>query len=63
LEAARAGFGEPVSVKTRIGYNKVDWDWIKLLLEQQLPALTIHLRTRKEMSDVPAHWELMLQIY
>jgi len=62
LEAARAGFGEPVSVKTRIGYNKVDWDWIKLLLEQQLPALTIHLRTRKEMSDVPAHWELMLQI-
>jgi nifR3 family TIM-barrel protein len=52
----------PVSVKTRIGYNKVDWDWIKLLLGQHLPALTIHLRTRKEMSDVPAHWDLMPEI-
>ena len=52
----------PVSVKTRIGYNKVDWDWIKLLLEQKLPALTVHLRTRKEMSNVPAHWELMSKI-
>jgi hypothetical protein len=37
-------------------------DWIKLLLEQKLPALTVHLRTRKEMSDVPAHWELMPEI-
>jgi tRNA-dihydrouridine synthase len=62
LEAARAGFGEPVSVKTRIGYNKIDLDWIRLLLEQRLPALTVHLRTRKEMSDVPAHWELMPEI-
>jgi tRNA-dihydrouridine synthase len=62
LKAARAGFGEPVSVKTRIGYNKIDLDWIRLLLEQRLPALTVHLRTRKEMSDVPAHWELMPEI-
>jgi tRNA-dihydrouridine synthase len=62
LKAARAGFGEPVSVKTRIGYNKIDLDWIKLLLEQKLPALIVHLRTRKEMSDVPAHWELMPEI-
>jgi len=52
----------PVSVKTRIGYNKVDLDWIRVLLEQKLPVLTIHLRTRKEMSDVPAHWELMPEI-
>jgi tRNA-dihydrouridine synthase len=52
----------PVSVKTRIGYNKIDLDWIKLLLEQKLPALTVHLRTKKEMSDVPAHWELMPEI-
>ncbi|MEN9524424.1 MAG: hypothetical protein RL536_493 [Candidatus Parcubacteria bacterium] len=51
-----------VSVKTRIGYNAVDMDWIRLLLMQKLPALTIHLRTRKEMSDVPAHWELMPEI-
>lgn len=52
----------PVSVKTRLGYNKIDWEWIKTLLEQRLPALTIHLRTRKEMSDVPAHWEVMSEI-
>lgn len=54
--------GIPVSVKTRIGYNKIDLDWIKLMLSQKLPALTIHLRTRKEMSDVPAHWEIMPEI-
>ncbi len=62
LEAARAGFGGPVSVKTRIGYNKIDLGWIRLLLEQKLPALTVHLRTRKEMSEAPAHWELMPEI-
>jgi len=66
--------GIPVSVKTRIGYNKVDLGWIRLLLHEGLvgrsgsqkgnvlPALTIHLRTRKEMSDVPAHWEIMPEI-
>jgi tRNA-dihydrouridine synthase len=63
IEAAKNGApGIPVTVKTRIGYNKLDWDWIKLLLAQKMPALTIHLRTRKEMSDVPAHWELMPEI-
>jgi len=53
----------PISVKTRIGYNKIEIDtWIRALLEQKLPVLTVHLRTRKEMSDVPAHWELMPEI-
>jgi len=52
----------PVTVKTRLGYNKIDWEWLRLILGQKLPALTIHLRTRKEMSDVPAHWELMPEI-
>jgi nifR3 family TIM-barrel protein len=67
IEAARRGVAEvkpiPVSVKTRLGYNKVDIEsWIGFLLEQNLPALIVHLRTRKEMSDVPAHWELMPKI-
>ena len=62
IKAAREGVPIPVSVKTRIGYNKVDLDWIRILLEQKLPVLTVHLRTRKEMSDVPAHWELMPEI-
>jgi len=64
LEAARSGAGKmPISIKTRIGYSKNEIDtWIKFLLEQDLPALTIHLRTRKEMSNVPAHWEIMPKI-
>ncbi len=53
----------PVSVKTRIGYNKNEIDtWIRGLLEQDIALLTVHLRTRKEMSEVPAHWDLMKDI-
>jgi nifR3 family TIM-barrel protein len=63
IAAAREGMGDrPVTVKTRIGYNKVEMDWLRTLLALKLPALTVHLRTRKEMSDVPAHWELMPEI-
>ncbi len=64
IEAARRGAPDlPVSVKTRIGYNKVDIEcWIGFLLRLELPVLTVHLRTRKEMSDVPAHWDLMPSI-
>jgi nifR3 family TIM-barrel protein len=74
LQAAREGWtaannsvaikngSAPISVKTRIGYNKIDLSWIELLLKQNVPALTIHLRTRKEMSNVAAHWELMRDI-
>jgi nifR3 family TIM-barrel protein len=64
IEAARTGAPSiPITVKTRIGYNKIEIDtWIRFLLEQNLPVLTVHLRTRKEMSDVPAHWELIPQI-
>ena len=60
---ADAGSSIPVSVKTRLGYNKNEMEtWMPALLETGLPALTVHLRTRKEMSDVPAHWELASQI-
>lgn len=53
----------PVSVKIRIGDTKVDWQpWIATLLKAKPAALSIHLRTRKEMSKVPAHWELMPDI-
>lgn len=53
--------GLPVSVKCRLGYSKVEeyTEWISHLLEQDIAALTVHLRTKKEMSKVPAHWELM----
>jgi tRNA-dihydrouridine synthase len=62
--AAAKTAGLPVSVKTRLGYSKPDeWEaWLTHLLNQDLEALTIHLRTKKEMSKVPAHWELMPDI-
>jgi len=48
----------PVSVKTRTGYNTEEIDtWIPALLETKPRAITIHARTKKEMSKVPAHWE------
>lgn len=63
IEAAKAG-GLPVSVKTRLGHKHVDEykDWISHLLKQDIANLTIHLRTKKEMSLVPAHWELIGEI-
>ncbi|MFW0871060.1 MAG: tRNA dihydrouridine synthase [Patescibacteria group bacterium] len=63
IEATRKGASHlPVSVKTRLGFNSIDLDWIEFLLKQKLPLLTIHLRTKKEMSKVPAHWEIVDQI-
>ncbi|MBA8764291.1 tRNA dihydrouridine synthase [Staphylococcus coagulans] len=63
IQATKAG-GLPVSVKTRLGYYEIDeWkDWLKHVLEQDIANLSIHLRTRKEMSKVDAHWELIQAI-
>src|SRR6185437_13287368 len=63
IQAAKAG-GLPVSVKTRLGYTEVDeWqDWLTHILKQDIANLSIHLRTRKEMSQVDAHWELISEI-
>ncbi|NKE05952.1 tRNA dihydrouridine synthase [Mesobacillus selenatarsenatis] len=63
IQAAKAG-GLPVSVKTRLGFSEVDeWkSWLKHILEQDIANLSIHLRTRDEMSKVPAHWELIPEI-
>ena len=60
IPAAKAG-GLPVSVKTRLGYYDIEeWrDWLKHVFEQDIANLSIHLRTRKEMSKVDAHWELI----
>ena len=63
IQAAKAG-GLPVSVKTRLGYSEIDeWRaWLKHIFEQDIANLSIHLRTRKEMSKVDAHWELIGEI-
>jgi tRNA-dihydrouridine synthase len=44
-------------VKTRLGFNEIDLSWHELLLDQGLDMLTVHGRTRKEMSKVPAQWD------
>lgn len=63
IQAAKAG-GIPVSVKTRLGYSKIaEWkDWLRHLFEQDIANLSIHLRTRNEMSKYDAHWELIPEI-
>ena len=48
----------PVSIKTRLGYNKIETkEWVSTLLEMEPAAIIMHGRTRKEMSSVPAHWD------
>lgn len=63
IEAIRDGIKDSgkknlsVSVKTRIGYNKEQIDeWIPFLLSCQIDVLTIHARTRKELSKAKANW-------
>lgn len=65
MRGARMGEegGIPVSVKTRVGYNKVELEtWIPVILAMKPAALTIHARTRKEMSLVPARWEHVAEV-
>jgi tRNA-dihydrouridine synthase len=63
IAAAKQG-GLPVSVKTRLGYSsKEEWlEWLTHILKQDIVNLTIHLRTRKEMSKVDAHYEMIPEI-
>ena len=60
----KAATNLPVSIKTRLGWAKVEeyQDWLSTLLNEHPAALTVHLRTRKEMSKVPAHYELIPEI-
>ncbi|HEX5797786.1 MAG TPA: tRNA-dihydrouridine synthase [Candidatus Saccharimonadales bacterium] len=64
IDSTKAGLGSDMSfsVKTRIGFKDIDLSWIEFLLEQGMDMLIVHLRTVKEMSKVPAHWEVMPDI-
>ncbi|MEK7208476.1 MAG: tRNA-dihydrouridine synthase [Patescibacteria group bacterium] len=56
--SSTGGMSIPVSIKTRLGYNKdILEEWLPELLAEKPAAIAIHARTRKEMSKVPAHWE------
>lgn len=63
ITAAKSG-GLPVSVKTRIGFTDSGEleAWISHLLKQNIANLSVHMRTRKEMSKVDAHWDLIPNI-
>lgn len=58
IQATKEGAGGklPVSVKTRLGFNEVDYSWPEFLLQQDIAALSMHGRTRAQMSKVPADW-------
>ena len=58
IQATREGAADqvPISVKTRLGFNDIDLSWHEFLLQQNIDMLTVHGRTRPEMSKVPAHW-------
>lgn len=60
----KAATNLPVSIKTRLGFTYVDEykTWLQTLLAEHPAALTVHLRTRKEMSKVAAHYELIPEI-
>lgn len=64
IEASREGLAGrlPLSVKTRTGFNEVDLSWVEFLLKYKLNMLTIHGRTKKEMSKVPANWDIIGQV-
>lgn len=63
IKATKKGAGKlPVSIKTRLGFGEIDYSWHKLLLEQKPSMLTVHVRTTREMSKVPARWDAIDEI-
>ncbi|MDP3763129.1 MAG: tRNA-dihydrouridine synthase [bacterium] len=61
IKAAKKGAGTlPVSVKTRTGYSRPELEnWLPEVLKEEVAIVTVHARTRKEMSKVPARWEFV----
>jgi tRNA-dihydrouridine synthase len=64
IEQVREAAGDdfPISVKTRLGFNDIDLSWHEFLLSHKLNMLTIHGRTRKEMSKEPANWDKIAEV-
>jgi nifR3 family TIM-barrel protein len=64
MKETKRGAGKlPVSVKTRLGYNKDEMEnWLPYIFEMEPAAITIHGRTRKEMSKVPARWNRIADV-
>ncbi len=54
--------GLPVSVKTRIGFNDIDMSWLDFLLDFELAGLTVHGRTKKQLSKTAADWDVISHV-
>jgi nifR3 family TIM-barrel protein len=63
IKATKAGAPNlPLCVKTRIGDTKnILSTWLPELLSEKPDMITLHARTRKEMSKVPARWETITE--
>jgi tRNA-dihydrouridine synthase len=61
IDATKRAAGKhfPVSVKTRVGFTTPDMSWLEFLLSKKLDLLSIHGRTAKQLSKVPADWDLI----
>ncbi len=58
IDAVKSGTTLPVSVKTRLGYNKIQTDeWVTNLLRHEPAAITLHGRTQKMMSEGKVNWQ------
>jgi tRNA-dihydrouridine synthase len=64
IQAAKEGLDNklPISVKTRLGFSEIDMTWIEFLLSHNLDMLSIHGRTKSQMSKVPANWEAIGEV-
>ncbi len=62
IKATQEATQLPVSIKTRIGFDTIDLSFIQKISEALPVAITIHGRTKKEMSSVPTHWDVIAHI-
>ena len=64
IDATQRGLGNklPLSIKTRLGFDQIDYSWHEFLLGFNPSMLTVHVRTTRQMSKVPALWEAILPI-
>ncbi len=59
IKATREGAPNiPLSIKTRLDKTRELTDkWLSFLLSQDIQVLTLHARTAKQLSKVPAQWD------
>ncbi len=59
---SQPNFKPTISVKTRLGINSFNPDWVPFLLTHKLDLITVHLRTLKQGYSGTADWPRMKQL-